>query len=74
MEKYSNVNGNSGVSSYKIESDSITVKFKEGDTYLYTYQVTGKVHVEKMKALAKAGKGLSTYISQNVKKSYASKT
>ncbi|MDB5228429.1 MAG: hypothetical protein JWN78_2622 [Bacteroidota bacterium] len=61
----------SGVESYKIGKDFIEVKFKtKFKPYMYNYKVTGKTHVEKMKKLARANKGLSTYISQNVKDKY----
>jgi hypothetical protein len=71
MERYKNLNGNSGIMSYDIGRDSIIVMFRGGHTYLYNYVVTGKVHIEKMKKLARKGIGLSTYISRHVKDRYA---
>lgn len=70
MKKYQNLNGNSGVLAYEIEDEAIRVQFSEGKIYRYTYISAGKEHVEQMKILAEAGKGLSTYISQNVKGDY----
>jgi len=73
MEKYRNLKGDSGVESYKIGSDFIIVQFKNDGSYLYNYKTPGSLHVEQMKKLAIKGKGLSTYISTNVKKKYAEK-
>jgi hypothetical protein len=71
MERYKNLKGNSGIMSYDIGRASIIVTFQGGHTYLYNYAVTGKVHIEKMKKLAREGIGLSTYISRHVKDRYA---
>lgn len=72
MERYKNLGGDSGVSGYKIGDDSITVQFSTGKVYLYTYRSAGSAHIEKMKSLAVAGKGLNSYISKYVKKGYES--
>ncbi len=61
----------SGIDSYKIGKDFIEVKFKTSSKpYLYNYKSTGKDHIEEMKKLALANRGLSTYISQWVKDHY----
>lgn len=73
MTRYRNLSGNSGVLAYKIGEDYIIVEFQEGGTYLYNYKRPGKNKVERMKELAIAGRGLSTYISRHVKDNYASK-
>lgn len=73
MLPYEDKSGNSGVSAYKIAPHSITIRFKEGPTYLYTDARPGKAKVEKMKRLAGSGQGLSTYISKYVKDNYAAK-
>lgn len=73
MPRYKNLEGNSGVSAYQIGSDSIAVAFGPDDIYLYTYASAGKKMIEKMKKLAIAGKGLSTYISQKVKDKFEKK-
>lgn len=70
MEKetpYRRLAGNSGVSSYRLGRDWIEVIFNEGDSYLYTYKSAGKENVEEMKKLARKGKGLSSFISRNVR-------
>jgi len=70
MERYKNLSGDSGVVAYQIKPDSIDVKFEDGWIYLYTYKSAGAPHVEQMKVLAAAGRGLSTYIVRYVRKGY----
>jgi hypothetical protein len=75
MERYKNLNGDSGVVSYEIGTDYIWVVFLDGTRYLYTYARTGAQNVEQMKRLATDGRGLSTFISANhaVRNGYAKK-
>jgi hypothetical protein len=73
MVRYRNLSGDSGVVAYEIGSDWIDVKFQDGWIYRYSYASAGPFHVEIMKGLAKDGRGLSTYVVRNVRKSYASK-
>ena len=63
MEKYANLNGNSNVLYFDIGSTWIKVQFSTGNPYTYSYQKAGTVHVDKMKELAKAGRGLNSYIN-----------
>ena len=70
MKKYGNHSGNSGVIAYEEGPDWIKVKFIDGSVYIYSYKKAGKHHVEQLKILAKAGKGLSGYISKYVKDRY----
>ena len=71
MKTYADLNNNSGVSSYEIEPTSIKVWFNRNVySYVYSYNSAGKYHVEHMKKLAIAGKGLNTYIDKNVKRDY----
>lgn len=67
MVRYKNRSGKSGVVSYEIGDEAITIAFAGGDLYLYTYRSAGKTRIEKMKKLARKGEGLSTYISREVK-------
>ena len=62
-----------GVVAYYIDDDSITVQFQDGSFYLYDEDKPGRYHIKKMKALAEAGTGLSTYISQHVRENYKRK-
>ena len=73
MIRYKNLSGKSGVDSYEIREKSIVVKFRYAGKYLYNYDRPGKEQVEEMKRMAIAGLGLSTYISRNVKKTFAKK-
>ena len=71
MPVYSNKRENSPVTNYEIHGDAITVRFKGGNSYTYSYNgPAGKYHVDEMKALAAKGAGLSAYITQNVKFDY----
>lgn len=68
MERYKNLGSNSGVLSYEIGEDSITVVFKGGKKpYRWSYRKAGKNHVENMKQLAKSGHGLNSYIMKQAK-------
>ena len=72
MKRYGNLSGNSGVTRFEIGRDSVLVEF-QGVLYLYTNESAGKANVERMKALARAGRGLSGFISRHVRKQYAGK-
>lgn len=69
MEIYRNLKGASGVIAFEIGDDYIKVRFRDG-IYLYNYEKPGRSHVEQMKLLATAGKGLSTYISKYIRDNY----
>lgn len=71
MEKYIDVNGDSGIYGYEIGIDYIKVQFKDNSIYVYTYSSAGKPHIETMKVLAKSGDGLNSYINKHVRKFYA---
>jgi len=73
MQRYSNRSGKSGIVAYEIGEDAITVKFVSGDRYLYTGRSAGITNISKMHELARAGQGLSTFISQHVRDDYAQK-
>lgn len=74
MNRYKNLGGHSGIAYYQIGSDSIKVKFLDGDSYLYTYASAGTENIEYMKQLAKSGRGLNTFISKNVRERYEEKS
>ena len=73
METYKNRTKKSGVLAYEIGTDFIKIEFVGGDVYVYDYTKPGKIKVEEMKRLARAGKGLSTYISRYVRENYSRK-
>lgn len=65
VERYKNLSGTSGVLWYQVETEAVVVTFVgRPDRYRYSYQSAGRENVEKMKALAVAGRGLSTFISK----------
>jgi len=73
MHPYKNSKDNSGVIAYEIGDDYIIAQFQDGRIYLYNYKSAGKASIEKMKALARAGEGLTTFINQVVRDRYAKK-
>lgn len=73
MQRYGNLSGDSGVTEYDIGTDFIRVRFHGATVYVYDYTVPGPHHVERMKTLARKGRGLGTYISQHVRRNYARK-
>lgn len=73
MERYRNLSGDSGVTAYDLGPDSITVQFGEGDAYLYTNASAGAANIARMQTLAKAGRGLCTFINKAVRDRYARK-
>ncbi|MEW6707680.1 MAG: hypothetical protein AB1430_22780 [Pseudomonadota bacterium] len=71
MKRYGNRHGRSGVRAYEIGADSIAVQFAGSDeVYRYSYRSAGRERVEHMKALAEAGRGLSTFIARHVRNDY----
>ncbi|MBB3835927.1 hypothetical protein FHR55_004191 [Xanthomonas arboricola] len=73
LQRYGNRDGHSGVVAYALARDAIAVRFRSGETYVYTADSAGADVVATMQRLAKAGRGLSTYISQHVRDAYAGK-
>jgi hypothetical protein len=73
MHRYENLGGESGVVAYDIDAGQIIVQFRNGERYLYTEDSAGAANIAKMQALAKAGRGLSTFISQHVHDRYERK-
>ena len=73
MQTYANLNGKSGIKKYSITPTAVKIKFiKNSGVYVYNYDKPGKGHVERIKTLALAGKGLSKYINQSIKRNYYS--
>jgi hypothetical protein len=73
MKPYDNLNGNSGVIAYAFGPAWVIAKFQDGWNYEYTVKSAGAPAIAKMTRLAEAGRGLSTYVSQEVKDKYARK-
>jgi predicted transcriptional regulator len=64
---------NTGVTAYETSADSITLKFRDGSTYLYTNKSAGAGAIAEMKKLAERGEGLTTYVNQHVRDHYEKK-
>lgn len=62
--------GNSNVIAYEIGPDWIRVQFGTGSPYVYSYRSAGPGPVERMKQLARAGRGLNSFINTHVKHLY----
>ena len=73
MQRYGNQSRESGVVAYDIDAGRIVVQFRNGDRYLYTEDSAGAANIATMQALARSGRGLSTFISQHVHDRYARK-
>jgi hypothetical protein len=73
MQRYQNRGGESGVVAYDIDAGQIVVEFRNGERYLYTEDSAGAANIARMQELARAGHGLSSFISQHVHDSYARK-
>lgn len=73
MQPYKNLSGTSGVVAFQIGAHHIDIEFAGRKRYRYDYTKPGKQEVETMKTLAKSGKGLATFISQNVGERFAAK-
>jgi len=73
MKSYKNVSGKSTVAMYELAKDFVTVRFASQEVYRYSNQSAGRENVGKMKVLALAGKGLGTFIENNVKDKFARK-
>lgn len=68
MQRYADINNDSGVVGYEIQATSITVWFDgRASPYTYSYARAGQLYVERMKQLAQSGDGLNAYINNNVK-------
>jgi hypothetical protein len=73
MQRYRNLDGQSGVVAYETGEGWIRVRFVGGETYEYSDAATGAEHVRNMQMLAQAGEGLATYVSKFVHDDYARK-
>lgn len=71
MQRYADIDRDSGVMGFEISNTSIKLYFKNTSRpYIYSYRKAGQHHVEIMKRLALAGDGLNEYINDHVKKAY----
>jgi hypothetical protein len=73
MKHYINHSGNSGVVAYESRATSILVLFHDGWKYEFTRHSAGADRVSMLKELAAAGRGLATFIAQEVRDAYGRK-
>lgn len=73
MTPYKNLNENSGIKAYQLLPDGIKLEFADGSIYLYNISANGERAIKIMKALAKKGIGLTTYINQEIRGNFAEK-
>lgn len=73
MDRYLDVDGDSGVAGYLLGNGWIVVEFRDGAQYEYTSASAGAQAIAEMHALAKSGDGLNSFINRRVKKAYARK-
>lgn len=71
MNRYKDIDGDSGISAYEVGTDFIRVQFNSGQVYRWTYASAGRQHIESMKILAARGDGLNAYINRFVQRMYA---
>ena len=71
MKRYRNLHGNSGVAAYAFTRNAILVRFHGSpQVYEYSHASAGADNVRRMKQLAEAGQGLSSFISTHVSDRY----
>lgn len=73
MQRYGNLSGESGVIAYEVSPGAIVVQFNNGWKYEYTEGSAGAATIADMQRLARAGRGLSSYISVHVRDAYERK-
>ena len=66
VQPYRHAGSDAGILAYETGRDYIRVRFRSGRISRYSHARAGASHVERMKELAKLGRGLTTYISKNV--------
>ena len=72
-QRYQNLSGGSGITSYEVVDDSTLVLEFAGGQFRYVYDawVPGAEQVRVMIRLARQGRGLATYLNQHVRERYA---
>jgi hypothetical protein len=73
MQRYKNLDGDSGGVAYELGGHSLKLRFRGGDIYLQDEKTPGRGALARTQALPLVGRGLSTYISRYVRDKYAAK-
>lgn len=71
VERYRTKTNQENIVAYEEGAYGIVLHFLDGSTYLYTLASAGREHIEAMKALAKEGSGLSSYVREHATGVYA---
>lgn len=72
--QFYNENVRAGIHQYEIGDDYIIVRWhKASYDYKFTYESAGKIAVDAMKMMAENKRGLSTYITTQVKDKFSEK-
>lgn len=72
MQRYGNLDGQSGIAEFEFAPGRIYVRFVGGPKiYEYDQVRPGAHHVREMRARARNGRDLATYINQHVRDDYA---
>lgn len=69
---YANRSGTSSIVAYETGKGYIAVEFENGSVYTYTEDSAGPEAISMMKALAKRGQGLNSFIQMYAKYLYES--
>ena len=72
-ENYLDLSGDGGIEGFIISRSKIFILFDNAYWYEYDNIKPGKEHLTHMKDFARKGKGLKTYVNQNVRDNYRSK-
>ena len=72
MQVYGDLNGNSGITGYRVSDDDdyIDIEFQSGGVYRYNRDSVGHTNFEVIKALANAGAGLCRFLNNLRKRGY----
>jgi hypothetical protein len=73
LHRYANRGGHSTVAAYAVMPDGIAVQFTDGRVYLYNHDCPGRRHVGRMKAIAREGRGLATYLHRHIGNRFAAR-
>ncbi len=71
MQRYGDIDRDSGVVAYESGPDFIRLQFKDGSLYLYTSASAGPDKIALMKVFAQRGQGLNAFINTQVRRGYA---
>jgi hypothetical protein len=71
VERYRTKNNQESVVAYEEGAYGIVLHFLDGSTYLYTAASAGPECIAEMKALAREGRGLSSYVVEHAANVFA---